>query len=94
MREILEQILNSEQIAKICLWLNTTGPITGKVVYVNDEIVILSAFTNSISGRYWTTAVRISAIEVIDFRSDTRPLTEEEVEDMDNSVEEEENTSE
>lgn len=94
MKEILEQILKSEQLAHTCLWLNTTGAISGKIVFVNDEITILDASPNSTSRSYWSTVVRISAIEAIDFRSDPRPLTEEECEDMSIPIEEEENTSE
>lgn len=95
MKKILLQILNSEQIHETCLWLNTTGPISGKIVFVDDEIVMLDASPNAKSGMFWTTTVRISAIEVIDFRSDTRPLTEEECEDLGITLEEEEeNTSE
>ena len=94
MKEILEQILKSDQLAQTSLWVPTVGQISGKIVSVNDDVVVLDASPNKESGMYWTTVIRIDAIEVIDFRSDTRPLSEVECEDMGLPIEEEENTNE
>lgn len=94
MKEILEQILKSEQLAHTYLWVPTVGSISGRIVSVNKDVVVLDAAPDKTSGMYWTTVVKISAIEVIDFRSDTRPLTEVECEEMNIPIEEEENTSE
>ena len=94
MKEILEQILRSEQLAHTCLWVPTIGQISGKIISVNDDIVVLDSAPNKNSGMYWTTVIRIDAIEVVDFRTDTRPLTKEERAEIGLSIEEEENTSE
>ena len=94
MKEILQQILNSEQLGHACLWVPAVGQIMGKIVSVNDEVVVLDSAPNKASGMYWTSVIRIDAIEVIDFRTDTRPLSEAECEEMGIPIEEEENTNE
>lgn len=86
--------MESEQIACTCLWVNTVGQLMGRITSVTDEIVVLDAAPNRQSGMYWTSVIRIDAIEVIDFRTDTRPLSETECAEMGLPVEEEENTNE
>lgn len=94
MKEILKQILESNQEATSCFWIKVVGSITGKIVSITDEILTLDAVSNERSGMYWTTYIRIDDIVAIDFRSDVRPLTMEEYEDMGLSIPEEENTTE
>jgi hypothetical protein len=90
MKEILNQILNSDQQSHTCLWANVLGSVSGRIISVNDEIVVLEPALNNNGDRYWTTVIRISDIIAIDFRSDPRPLTNIECEDMGVPIEEEE----
>ena len=60
----------------------------GKIQAVQDDLLWFRAHPNSKSGMYWTTVVRISAIQAVDFRSDERPLTQMEKEALGLPVEE------
>lgn len=88
MKEILKQILESEQVSFTCVLLPDGQWLWGRLQSVTDELLVFENAPNKNTGRYWTTIVRIDAIQALDFRCDTRPLTEEEKESQGIPIEE------
>ena len=75
MRQILQQILKSNQIVESCLLLTDGTWIWGKVQTVTEDLVWFTSSCNEKTGRHWTTVIKIDCIQAIDFRSDVRPVT-------------------
>lgn len=83
MKEILEQILKSEQVNNLCILLPDGQWLCGKIQSMNKDLLWLKSCTNNKTDRYWTVITKIDVINAIEYRSDIRPLTNLEKESAD-----------
>jgi len=83
MKEIFKHLIKQSAESNTCVLLSNGEWFCGRVIGLSDdELVWFQSIPHSETKMHWTNVIRIKDISQVEFRSDSRPLSNLEKEEL------------